>query len=237
MKFIKVLKRQGRILAEEGEVTPGQEGQQETEGKEEDTTQEQGDQDQAPARGATAFYKEQAAKLKRQIEEMQGQMGQYKSQIEMKEEERLREQNKWQELAEKYKNERDKAHNDYNQFKGSMVEYQKLNAVRQAALKAGIVEASLDDLELMNLDDVEIETTSSGRLMVHGQDDFVEKLKEMRPHWFKANRPPNINNGVSNDFEPKKLSMSEIVKLQKENPAEYKKQMQKILEKRNAGRV
>lgn len=185
-----------------------------------------------PKRGATSFYKEQADKYKQEIAQMREQMGKLQQSIGEKEEQTLREQHKWQELAEKYKSDLEQTKNQFTDFKGQMVNYEKSNAVKQAALKAGIMQESLEDLELLDLEGVEIETTSTGRLLVNGAEDFVESLKERRPHWFRNTNKPNLNNDFSNDFKEKTYSMTDIIKLQKENPAEYKKQMQKILDKR-----
>jgi hypothetical protein len=124
----------------------------------------------------------------------------------------LREQNRWQELAElKAKEAEDyKAHLD--KTREAMVTDKKFGAVREAALKAGIRPEAIADLELVGLDKVQVETTSLGRVNVIGVDNLIDSIKLSRPHWF-GGQQTRVAGTVPNISSPSVVSLSELNKL------------------------
>lgn len=75
------------------------------------------------------------------------------------------------------------------------VHTQKVSAVKQAALEAGLRSEAIDDLELLDFDGVEVEVTSNGRYLVSGAKEFASSIKNKKPHWFKSAKPPGHNPG------------------------------------------
>ena len=100
------------------------------------------------------------------------------------EEERLRETQQWQKLAELKAREAQERDEELSKIKTSLTEEKKYSAVKEAALKAGIRPEAIEDLGMLSMKDVVIETTSTGRVNVLGADRFVDNLKQLRPHWF-----------------------------------------------------
>jgi hypothetical protein len=98
----------------------------------------------------------------------------------------LKEKEDWKKLAEIKEEEARVALEESNRLKTSFVNEKKFSAVKEAALKAGVISQAMSDLELLSLDDVQIETTSTGKLNVLGADDFVNRIKTLKPHWFGA---------------------------------------------------
>lgn len=99
----------------------------------------------------------------------------------------------------------------------------KQSAVETAAHKAGIDKDYMKFLTNESFKGVDVETTSMGKVNVLGASEFVETFKKENPRLFKDNADPNINLGGGNGSPvgDGKLTASEILKLQKENPAKY----------------
>ena len=128
------------------------------------------------------------------------------------EEQRLRETENWKQLAELKGKEADEAKERLEKVNANIVENTKYSAVKEAALKAGIRAEALNDLGLIGLQDVVVETTSTGRVNVLGADRFIDNLKTIRPHWFgKANL--NVNGNLPGSKTGAVANESELIKL------------------------
>jgi hypothetical protein len=106
---------------------------------------------------------------------------------------RLKEQNKWKELAETNEREAKEAREEANKIKGSYVNERKFNAVRSKCEALGLRAEALTDLEMLDLEDIQIETTSTGKINVLGADKFATQLKTRKPHWFAEKKAPSVN--------------------------------------------
>lgn len=129
-----------------------------------------------------------------------GDLHRYKSQVKdlqtklaSVEEQKLKEREDWKSLYEIEKEARTNAELASNKTQESYLAEKKFSAIKEAALRFGIRPEALDDLSLLSLDQVQIESTSTGRLNVLGADTAVQELKRTRPYWFSDNRPPNVN--------------------------------------------
>lgn len=115
---------------------------------------------------------------------------------------RMKEGEQWKELATKYENDAKTAQAEAQRIKESFLGMQKSSAVKNEAVKLGIRKEAMADLDLLSLDDVTIETTSTGKINVLGADSFAEKIKAMKPHWFGGQGAPGVNTtnpGTSTD--------------------------------------
>jgi hypothetical protein len=111
------------------------------------------------------------------------------------EEEKLREKENWKSLAERYKTDADKWKTEAENGKDLFTNTQKYNAVKKVALESGLLPEALDDLDLLNLEEVVVESTDQNRFAVHGVKEFVERLKQTKTHWFSKKQAPNVNSG------------------------------------------
>lgn len=107
----------------------------------------------------------------------------------------LEAQNRYKELYEAATKERDEAQTEAKRIRESFVNERKYSAVKTAAVAAGLRQEALDDLEATELDLVEVETTSKGRLNVLGVNEQIKKLQQAKPHWFGGKKAPNVNSG------------------------------------------
>lgn len=104
----------------------------------------------------------------------------------------LKEKNDWKSVAEENEKKLKLSEEKYNGLSGSLVENAKTSALKEAALKAGMLKEGLDDLEVFDFDEISVETTSRGKILVSGADQAIENLKKRRPHWF-GSKPPSVN--------------------------------------------
>ena len=129
----------------------------------------------------------------------------------------LKEKQDWQKIAELKEQEALDAIAQKERMTKAVVNDKKMSAIREAAMKSGILETALDDIELIDLSEVQVETTSTGRINVLGVEDAIKRVKTLKPHWF--GKPPVKVNGqipnVKNTGEDV-VTLEKIVKLRKE---------------------
>lgn len=151
----------------------------------------------------------------------------------------MRDKEQWKEYGSTKEKEANEWKTKYDTLSESIRDRAKISAVREAALKLGLVETAVDDLELMELKDVVVETTSTGRVNVIGAKSAAERIKSIRPHWFSEARVPNIN-GRQPEVKASgsgSTSYEELTKLEKEavktgDYTEYKKKVMEFKQKR-----
>lgn len=150
-------------------------------------------------------------KFKKQVSELETKFSQIEDQ-------RLRDQNDWKQLAEKEKKRADDADAKVKTITGSLVLTQKHQAVQKAALDAGIRQEALADLDLLDLNEVQVEATSTGRYIVSGANEYIDELKAKKPHWFKTAKAPNLNTGgggAPRDTKSGEITAEKIVQLER----------------------
>ena len=170
-------------------------------------------------------YKSEAQTLREQLEE--------------RESERLREKEDFKALAEREKKLREETEDKLRKHSSFYQNETKRNAIRAAALKAGIRSEAESDLELIPLDGIEVEITSTGRFLVHGADSFVEDLKRKRPHWFRSSQIPTVNSGgASSSLSPDaELTPKALYELERKDPAKFKEAVKKYQQQKLARRA
>lgn len=131
-----------------------------------------------------------------------------------------KEKEDWKSVAQIHEDKAKDLETKYNGLKESLVRDRKVAKLTEEALKQGINPASLPDLELLDFEEMSVETTSTGKILVSGQDRAIAKLKQLRPHWF-TKTVPGVNPTTPESVRPN----NGIVTLAEINAAEaqYKK--------------
>lgn len=152
-------------------------------------------------------------------------------------EEKLKASKNFEELAKTRETERDQEKAKREALEKAILEREKVSALRTEALKQGIRSDSISDLDLLDFPEIDIETTSTGKIIVHGAAQAVQGLKAKRPHWF-TNAPPSINpaSPETTPTIPGELTVSKVLELEaaykkspsKENKLAYEEAMKKI---------
>ena len=169
-------------------------------------------------------------KFKKANQELQTQVKSYEQMAKEAEEKRLVEKEDYKNLYEQWKDKANKAVEEKNGLLKAFENDKKYEVIKRSAVKNGLRDEALDDLEYLDTSDVIIEKTDQGRINIIGADEFVDKLKERKPFWFNDSKAPTLNTSDgSPGSRPKELSASDILKLQKEKPEEYKRIIAKRL--------
>jgi hypothetical protein len=105
----------------------------------------------------------------------------------------MRKNQEWEALAKQKEEEAKAARTDAEKLKANVLNDRKYTALREHATKLGLRQEALSDLDMVDLSDIEVEYTSTGRVNVQGADRAAEKLKAMKPHWFGSKTPPNVD--------------------------------------------
>lgn len=112
-----------------------------------------------------------------------------------------REKEDWKSVAEHHEQKAKDYETKYEGLKKGLINEKKTHALVVEAQKHGINPQSLPDLELLDFEEISVETTSSGKILVSGQDRAIARLKTMRPHWFTT-PIPSVNTTSPNLGRP-----------------------------------
>lgn len=179
--------------------------------------------------GAVSFYRQKTEAYKKENEDMKAQLQALLKEKDDAENQKLKEQNRFEELYKKEKERAEKANLIVEEMRTSTIKDKKEDAIMQTALSMGLKESYKKFLDT-DTQLVQIETTDAGRVNVLGVEDYLQEFKQDHPELFHKQGAPKVNNATSTTIhEPTELSWSEIVKLEASDPARYKEEMKKRL--------
>lgn len=102
------------------------------------------------------------------------------------------------------------------QTQSAIVDSTKWSSISSELLSLGLIPSSTRAAEkLVDLDQLDIETTSHGRYNVLNAKTYAEKFKAEHPYLFN-DKKVNINNGVPPLGTPGKMDLAQLNKLQQE---------------------
>lgn len=134
---------------------------------------------------------------------------------------KLKDAQNWEEIAKMKEQEAQEYKSKYQGLASSLVDNEKYKALEREALKAGILPQGLNDLSLLDFAEIQVETTSTGKIIVNGADKAIQSLKLARPHWFGVN-PVTINSTTPEVLTPTgAISIADLENLEtqyKKNP-------------------
>lgn len=134
----------------------------------------------AAARKEAADARAEAARIKRENEEMK--LNGMKS------------KDDWKGVADAEKKRADEAVAENDRIKKALIDDKKYAALTAEAVKQGINPVSIPDLELLDFAEVVAES-SNGRVVVSGVEAAITALKAKRPNWFSG-VVPNVNSST-----------------------------------------
>ena len=117
-----------------------------------------------------------------------------KEQVDQQKNAELAKNNEWKTLYEQEKQRAEEAQTSKKKLQDSFINERKFSALKDEASKLGLIPQALQDLELLDLADIQIETTSTGKLNVLGAKTFAERVKALKPYLFNST-PPAVNTG------------------------------------------
>lgn len=166
---------------------------------------------------------ELVAKEKKEKLELARKLQELEAKFDKQAKETLKKQSSYKELAEQYEKELEVERGKNQRFSEAYLQDRKLDAVKAAASQAGIRKDAIDDLELLIARaDIEVETTSSGRINILGADKFVARLKSQKPYLFETKgskvNPETPGVGTASDMSWEKLEELKAKASKSSNP-------------------
>ncbi len=154
------------------------------------------------------------------------------------EKKRLEEQGQYKTLAEQEKVAREKAEKERDDSVLTVDRFLKQTKVEAAATAAGLLPTALGDIRGLSFENLKVIKGANG-VEVSGVDELIASLKKDRPHYFGTGTKPPFNpgGGGGGGSENGELSVAELVKLQKEKPAEYTAYLQEQLKKKTQAKT
>jgi hypothetical protein len=139
-------------------------------------------------------------------------------------------------LYETEKAAREEWEQKHGKLKENLFFNEKYRAAQSAVVKAGMKTDALKILDSQTFEELQVETTSNGRFLVHGAETFAEKMKREYGFAFETPKAPNVNGGGGNPppNNDQELTAAYIVELEKKDPAKYKEMLPKYLAQRKA---
>ncbi len=142
----------------------------------------------------------------------------------------MQQKEQWKEFGKAKEGEAVEYKNKYDTLVSSINDRSKIAAVKSECIKLGLIDAAADDLEILEMKDVVVETTSTGRVNVIGAKSAAERIKSLKPHWFNDQRapnvngrPPGVNNGTGNTVTYADLTKLEAEAKKSGDQTEYAK--------------
>lgn len=107
----------------------------------------------------------------------------------------------WKAVAAHHEEKAKDLETKYTGLKTSLLSEKKLTALTIEAQKRGINPAAIPDLDLLDMEEITVEATSTGKILVSGADKAVDSLMRIRPHWFSKS-VPGINTATPEANRP-----------------------------------
>lgn len=131
---------------------------------------------------------------------------------------KLKETNDYKTLAEQREAELTEIRTENERIKSAIVAEKKFNTVAEECRKLGLLPGAASDLEMLDLDAVQVETTSTGKTNILGADKFAARLKAAKPHWFGGKSTSHVNTGKPGVLEDADgaITIDQLVELEKD---------------------
>ncbi len=104
--------------------------------------------------------------------------------------------NDYKSLYEAEKAKREAAETSHTSLLNNLVQTERHRAAYPALKKAGLRDDAESLIEVMDLSAIEIEATTSGRMVAQGVETFAEAMKVKYPYAFQKPSGPNVNGGT-----------------------------------------
>jgi len=148
--------------------------------------------------------------------------------IKAKDLEEAKKRQDWKSIAEQKEREAQQAIAESKNLRDSYINEKKFTSLKDEAQRLGLRQEAIDDLSMIGLDDVTIESTSTGKINILGAKAAAEKIKLMRPHWFSNPSLPSVNSDLPSVQNGSKISYQKLREAEVEagktgNYVDYKK--------------
>lgn len=188
------------------------------------TDQNMPPENQAPEQSTQeqTFTKTEVQRILDEAKSYKAKVQEFEAKMKAKEVEELTANQKWKELAELKEREAAEASEKAEKLKSAIINKEKISAIKEAALQAGLRKESIPDLRLIDFPEVTLQNSSEGEFSVSGADKAIQRLKALRPHWFQSSIPSVNSSSPVVTGDGSSISFDNVKKLQdeyKKNPS------------------
>lgn len=173
----------------------------------------QAEQNNAPEQ---TFTRSEVQKIIEEAKAYKVKMQEYESRMKAKEVEELTANQRWKELAELKEREAHEAMDKAEKLKSGIMAKEKISALKEAALQAGIRKESIPDLRLIDFPELSLQYGNEGDFTVQGADKAIQRLKSLRPHWFQSSIPAVNSASPVVTGDGSSISFNDVKRLQEE---------------------
>lgn len=175
-------------------------------------------------------------KFKKQSRDKDATITELQAKLQETESIRLREKEDYKGLYEKTAKELQNERERREQLKVNVLRSEKHRSVYPALKKAGLRDDAEKLLDNESFDDLEVETTSEGRFLVHGVESYVDRFKENYGFAFENKAVARINAGGANresTISEENLTAAQMSELWKKDRDKFHKLFPVYLKNRN----
>lgn len=175
-------------------------------------------------------------KFKSQSRELEMKLQQISEELESTKQQKLAETNDYKSLYEQAANKNKEWQQKYDGLKKNVVFNEKYKAAQKALLDAGIRKEAIKILDKESLDEIVVEHTSEGRMLVNGVEDYVDSFKKNYAFAFEEKSKTRVNGGGGAAHDSKALTPLDLYTIEKKhgiNSAEYKSAIEQYKKQKN----
>lgn len=175
-------------------------------------------------------------KFKGRSKELEMKVQELAQALEQTKEQKLSEANDYKTLYEQATNKNKDWEQKYNSLKKNVVYNEKYKAAQAALLEAGIRKEAIKILDREALDEIVVEHTSEGRMLVNGVDDYVDSFKKNFGFAFEDKKQTRVNGGGGSVHESKTITPLDLYSIEKKHgvsSSEYKTALEQYRKQKN----
>jgi hypothetical protein len=173
-------------------------------------------------------------KMSRELARLKQEREELVNKLKQKEVQELKAKEDWQSIASQYEQEANDYKKRYSELRENLILDKKLSDLKTKALTYNIRKEAIDDLEMLDLSELQVETTNTGRLNVLGTESVLSRLKIQKPHWFNSQKS-NLNTEHPSLNSDSKLTLKDLreAEVKAKSSRDYSDYNKKVLQFKN----
>lgn len=178
----------------------------------------------------------EAATSKKLLRETQQRLKAMEDQMQDVKRKALTEKEDFKTLYEQEKEAHTSTQEEKNLLKQSVIRAERLRTLYPILKRMGLVDSGEKYLERESLEEIEVEVTSNGRILVTGAEEFAQQWRQENEILFKDRKAPVVNSGGGHyDGSVKNLTPAMLIQIEKKHGVrsqEYQKAHKQYLEQK-----
>lgn len=177
-------------------------------------------------------------KFKGKSKDLETKLSQLTTELEEIKSGKLKEQNDFKSLYEQATNKNKDWESRFNKMKESVHYSEKYRAAQSALASMGMKKDAYKMLDKERFDDIIVEHTSEGRMLLSGIDEFASKFKEEYPFAFEEKKSTKVNGGgggsAKDEGDIDVLKLDQLGRKHGYNSPEFRKGLEQFQKQKKA---